>query len=267
MSTLTEALRIEYQQLFDSCQIRPERTAEVDAVASRIIASEARYRSVADPLRVPWYVAGVIHSLEANLRFDRHLHNGDPLVARTVQVPRGHPRAGQPPFTWEQSATDALVLERYASWTDWSISGILFKWESYNGFGYRKYHPDVKSPYLWCFTEHYTRGKYVADGTWSASAPSKQVGAAAILRRLAERGVVDAASRVSNPALARAVKRTDGILRYSGNAVAPGGVELQVFLNRFPGIFLREDGKLGTRSSDAFEKVFAHRLAGDPRDE
>jgi lysozyme family protein len=264
-SAISAALRTEYQQLFDTCQIRPERRAEIDAVALKVIAGESRYRGVADPLRVPWYVVGVIHSLEANLRFDRHLHNGDPLTARTVQVPRGRPRDGSPPFTWEQSAADALAVEGYTQWSDWSIPGILFKWESYNGMGYRRFHPEVKSPYLWSYTNHYTRGKYVADGTWSATTVSRQAGAAAILRRLAERGAVDAKSQVTDPQLARALSKAGGALRFSGNAVAPGGVELQKFLNQFPGIFLREDGKLGEKSSDAYRQVFGQRLAGDPR--
>ena len=48
--------------------------------------------------------------------------------------------------------------------------------------------------------------------------------------------------------------------------MTPGGIELQQFLNRFPGIFLREDGKLGPNSSAAYRQVFGHYLAGDPRE-
>ena len=56
-----------------------------------------------------------------------------------------------------------------------------------------------------------------------------------------------------------------GGLRYQPDAVQPGAVALQQFLNRVPGVFLREDGKLGQRSSDAYKAVFGHYLAGDPR--
>lgn len=265
MPKLTEALRAEYQTLFDTCQIRPERQAEVNAAAAKIIAAEARYRGVGDPIGVPWYVIGVVHSLEAGSRFDRHLHNGDPLSARTVQVPKGRPPAGQAPFTWEQSANDALAFDKYLTWSDWSVPGILFKWESYNGWGYRSYHPEVKSPYLWSYTSHYTKGKYVADGTWSPTAVSKQTGAAALLRRLAERGIVSAQSFGTDPQLAKALAKSRGALRYRPNAVTPGGAELQKFLNQFPGIFLREDGKLGEKTSDAYRQVFGQYLAGDPR--
>jgi lysozyme family protein len=265
MPTLTDALRAEYQSLFDTCQIVPAQQPTLNAIADKIMAAQARYEGVAGPLGVPWYVVGVLHSLEAGLRFDRHLHNGDPLTARTVQVPAGRPRTGAPPFTWEQSADDALRLEKYDSWSDWSVPGILFRWESYNGWGYRQFHPDVKSPYLWSFTNHYSRGKYVADGTWSPTAVSKQVGCAAILRRLAERGAMDAPSFARNDKLADALQKSGGALRFQPNSVTPGGVELQQFLNQFPGIFLREDGKLGPRTSDAYKQVFGHYLAGDKR--
>lgn len=265
MAKLTDALRAEYQALFDTCQIRPERQAEINATAEKIIVAEARYRGVGDPLGVPWYVIGVIHSLEAGLSFERHLHNGDPLSARTVQVPKGRPAAGQPPFTWEQSANDALALDKYTAWADWSVPGILYKWESYNGWGYRGYHPDVKTPYLWSYTNHYKSGKYVADGTWSQTTVSKQAGAAAILRRLAERGAVSATSFSNDAKLAAALQKSGGALRYKPSVVTPGGIELQQFPNRFPGIFLREDGKLGERTSDAYRQVFGHYLEGDSR--
>lgn len=265
MPTLSTALRNEYQQLFDTCQIKTDCASIVDKMASQIIANEARYRSVADPLGVPWYVVGVIHAMEAGLDFSCHLHNGDPLTARTVNVPANRPKTGQPPFTWEASATDALTLDRYPQWTDWSIPGILFKWESYNGWGYRNCHPEVKSPYLWASTNQYTCGKYVKDGIWSPTAVSKQAGAAALLRRLAEKGVVDAASHTKEPALAAAVAGSGAALRYNPKVVTPGGIALQHFLNQFPGIFLREDGKLGALTSAAYKQVFGHYLLGDPR--
>lgn len=265
MPKLSEALRAEYQSLFDSCQIDAAQQPAINAQVDRILAARARYDGVAGPIGVPWYVVGVLHSMEAGLRFDRHLHNGDPLGARTVQVPRGRPAGGTPPFTWEASAADALQCEGYASWTDWSVPGILFKWELYNGWGYRRHHPDVKSPYLWSMTNHYISGKYVADGVWSATARSKQIGAAALLRRLAERGAMEAASFTAHPALADAIERGRPALRYLPQREQPRGLELQQFLNGFPGIFLREDGLLGPRTSDAVRQVLGQRLVGDRR--
>jgi lysozyme family protein len=181
---LTAKLKGEYQLLYESCLIRPERLAEIDAIVKKLKANRKRYQAVAKPLGMPWYAVGLIHGLEASFNFGAHLHNGDPLNARTTRVPAGRPKAGAPPFTWEQSAADALAYQGFGSWKDWSVPGILFKLESYNGWGYRQYHPDVPSPYLWSFSNHYKRGKYVGDGDWSATTVSAQCGAAVVLKRL-----------------------------------------------------------------------------------
>lgn len=267
MPSLTLALRKEYQSLFDTCQIRFDKQSMVQKVANSIVDARARYGNVGQKLKVPWYVIGVIHNMEGGLNFNTHLHNGDPLTERTKHEPAGYPKTGSPPFTWEDSAVDALTLQGYDAWTDRSIPGILFKWEAFNGWGYRKYHPEVKSPYLWSFTNHYTSGKYVEDGTWNPITVSKQVGAACLLRRLAELGELEKVEfDTMEPDLADALAGAkSGVLRYAPELVTPGGKALQAFLNSFPGIFLREDGKLGQRTSDAYRLVFGHYLAGDPR--
>ena len=255
-------LKNEYQGLFDRCTLRPARRAEVDAVVGRIEAGRPRYAKVAKQVGIPWYVVGIIHNMEASLRFDRHLHNGDPLTARTKNWPPGRPKAGNPPFTWEASAVDALRLTGMDKWTDWSIPGTLFKLEGYNGFGYRQHHPDVLSPYLWSFSNHYTSGKYVADGRWSQTAVSAQCGAAVILRRMAEKGLLDAKA-VAAPKRAGA-GAAKPLLRYSNTPISHGD-ELQKFLNTLPGIFVAVDGAPGEKSSDAFRAVTGRYLAGDPR--
>ena len=185
MAALTNAHRRRYELLYESCLTRPNRKASVNALAKKIRANRKRYEKVGKAVGVPWYVVGIIHSLEASGNFTRHLHNGDPLSARTLHVPAGRPKTGKPPFTWEQSAIDALRGRGLGTWSDWSIPGTLYQLEAYNGFGYRDHHPNVPSPYLWSFSNHYTRGKYVADGRFSASAVSQQVGAALLLKQLA----------------------------------------------------------------------------------
>jgi lysozyme family protein len=252
---LTAALRREYEQLFATCEIRSERIAATNAIVEKLLAARRRYGALETALGTPWFVPAVIHSLEAGLRFDRHLHNGDPLDARTVRVPAGRPPRGTPPFTWEQSAQDALQLKGFHEWQDWSVAGVLYKLEQYNGWGYRQFHPDVLSPYLWSFSTHYRRGKYVADGKFDPNAISEQCGAAVLLRRMVDRGLI--------PEWAK--PQEGPFLRYSGGTVLPKGQELQAFLNTFPGVELQEDGKLGPRSSDAFRRVTGHRLFGDPR--
>lgn len=199
---LTEALRAEYAQLFTKAAIRPEYAATVASVADRIVSPthRPRYAAVAAATGVPALVVGIIHSLEAGLRFDCHLHNGDPLSARTVHVPAGRPARGEPPFAWEDSAADALCRQGLDRWTDWTQPGLAFVLERYNGWGYRRYHPRVKSPYLWGGTTAYTAGKYVADGTWSDDAVSRQCGGMAVLRRLLETGRADLPGTGAAPA-------------------------------------------------------------------
>ncbi len=150
-ASLTSALRAEYDGLFARAAIRPERQPVVMAVARRMADSNhwPRYEVVADELGCPAHLVALIHAMECGLRFDRHLHNGDSLEARTVHVPKGRPKSGTPPFTWEESAVDALALHHLDAWVDWSLAGLAYVLERYNGWGYRRHHPEVPSPYLW----------------------------------------------------------------------------------------------------------------------
>ncbi|MBC9250443.1 hypothetical protein A9179_09180 [Pseudomonas alcaligenes] len=262
---LTSALRSEYENLFNSCQIRPAKAGDVETLVQQLQSNSARYQRVGQKLGIPWGFIAVVHNLESSQRFDRHLHNGDPLSARTVQVPAGRPKAGNPPFTWEQSAEDALLLKKLGSSTDWSLAGTLYQLELYNGFGYRLYHPHVLSPYLWGYSNHYDSGKYVQDGTWSDSAVSKQCGAAVLLRRMAERGLIEFADQPRPAARAEPL-----VVGYSMQASAdPAQVQrvesLQLWLNGFPGVFVKVDGIPGQRTSEAYRLVTGSYLPGDPR--
>src|SRR5436190_22259234 len=146
---LTETLRSEYENLFNQCAIRAEHAAAIESIASKLMTNKPRYDAVADEIGVPWFFVGAVHNMESSLNFMCHLHNGDPLTARTVQVPAGRPKTGEPPFTWEDSAEDALSMKSLSAQTDWSLAGTLYQLERYNGWGYRLYHPHVLSPYLW----------------------------------------------------------------------------------------------------------------------
>jgi len=155
----TDALRAEYENLFNCCIIRPERVSAIDVMVSKLLANRIRYQQVGENTGIPWFFVAVIHNMEASLSFTRHLHNGDPLTGRTFQVPKGRPLRGNPPFSWEESAVDALNLRKLGPQTDWSLSGLLYQIEGYNGWGYRLYHPYVPTPYLWSFANHYRSGK------------------------------------------------------------------------------------------------------------
>lgn len=199
----TPALKREYEERFARMQIRPEYAVQVDAVVDRIERRMDDYRAVEKLTGVPAAVVGIIHIREASGRFDRHLHNGDPLTARTVQVPAGRPPTGSPPFRWLDSAIDALTMPGHAlhKWDDWSIGGIAYVLEKFNGFGYRLYHSSVPSPYLWGATTEYSRGMYVADGEWDDNAVNRNPGGMAMLKRMMERGLVpgDAAAEPAKP--------------------------------------------------------------------
>lgn len=170
-----------YADMYSIAQIRPEKLAEVKWVATKIRANKARYEAVATAIGCPWYVVGVIHFMEGGGKFTTHLHNGDPLTAKTVNVPKGRP-AGNPPFSWEFSAIDALTLTGWKDTANASMQVILDKLEAYNGLGYKR--KKVPSPYLWSFTQFYTKGKYVADGKYDMNAVSKQPGVVAIMKEL-----------------------------------------------------------------------------------
>jgi lysozyme family protein len=192
MVDFTDALRREYEGLIARARIRPENVAQADGILDRIFLERnfQRYLNVSERTGVPPHIVAIIHSLEVSGRFDGHLHNGDPLTAKTTHVPRNRPSTGAPPFDWADSAVDALRNLR--SWDDWSLPGICYVLERYNGFGYRNHHPHVKSPYLWSFTNIYSSGKYTSDGRWSDTAVSRQCGGIALLLRMIGTGRIPA---------------------------------------------------------------------------
>lgn len=187
-AVLSRLLRQEYQQRFDAAKVLPARQEVVAQSVRKILANRPRYERLTKSMTMPWYFLAIIHGMEADFRFDSHLHNGDPLTGRTVRVPAGRPVQGKPPFNWEESAMDAIAVNRYDKWNDWSIAGMLVAWERHNGFGYRQY--GVNSPYVWSCTDLYARGRYVADGRFEANAESRQCGAVAMLKGLIATGSV-----------------------------------------------------------------------------
>jgi lysozyme family protein len=256
---LTPKLRDEYQNLFDTCVIRPERQTEIEKLANAILKNKTRYEAVAGPLNAPWFFVGAVHCMEASLDFNTHLHNGDSLKKQTVQVPAGRPKGSAGPFTWEVSADDALRLKKIEQIADWSVPSLLFQLERYNGFGYRNRPEPIPTPYLWSYANHYSKGKFIADGKYSPTAVSKQAGCAVILRRLAERGDIAFADTPAPDAgaLPQVV--------FAPSTFSAEAKLLQEALNKFPGIFVKPDGFAGEKTSDAFRKVTGHFLHGDPR--
>lgn len=181
---LTDNLKAEYLDLWYRCKLVPEREKKLDFLVKKINNSYSVYNHVGVETKVPWWVVGCIHILESDGNFNTHLYNGDPLTARTVHEPKGRPVVGSPPFAWEESAIDSLKYENFDKWGDWSIPGTLYRIESYNGFGYRRYHPECLSPYLWAGTNLYTKGKYGSDGRFNPELASKEIGVVPLLKLL-----------------------------------------------------------------------------------
>jgi lysozyme family protein len=176
-----QALAGEYLACFDACQPAADQLSPIAWFGDNVVKSRGTYAHVGAGLGIPWYFIGLLHGMECGFNFGTHLHNGDPLLACTVNDPKGRPPTN-PPFTWSDSALDALTLEHFTNQTDWSLPMVLFRLERYNGFGYRR--QGLRTPYLWSFSNLYSRGKYVADGRFDPHAVSKQCGAAVALRRL-----------------------------------------------------------------------------------
>lgn len=175
-----------YSDLFVSSYVLPAKVMQVLRLVDRIEKARYQYEDVEDGTGIPWWCVAAIHNLESSLNFSCHLHNGDPLTARTTHVPAGRPVAGTPPFEWSVSASDALS----STWrpTSWNLDGCLEFMERYNGLGYRKY--GIYSPYLWSFTNLYVSGLFVADGKFDPFSVSGEVGAAALLKSMEEQGLV-----------------------------------------------------------------------------
>jgi len=179
-----------YFALFESCIITASVLPEVDRTIDRIKLGQSQYLQVETATSVPWYVVALIHSLECDLNFREHLHNGDSLDNYTTDDPAGRPQVGHgPPFTWLESAIDAIQYDRLDEFSDWDVARICYECESFNGWGYRAY--SINSPYLWAGCQHYTAGKFIADHEFSATAVSDQIGAAVLLRRMVDTDVVE----------------------------------------------------------------------------
>ena len=179
-----------HSERYKQAVISPSKIVEVSAAATKISQNKPRYERIEKLTGCPWWVVGCIHMMEAGGKknpFAGHLHNGDPLTDKTVNVPKGRP-LGNPPFSWEASAVDAIqFMERNnRTWRllkgQWDMESCLNKLEAYNGLGYRR--KGVPSPYLWSFTDQYTSGKYVLDGKYDPNAVSKQPGVVAIMKAL-----------------------------------------------------------------------------------
>lgn len=154
--------------------------------------------SVPETKGIPWYVIALIHYIECGFNFSKHLFNGDALSDYTHKFPPGYPHLNhKPPFTFEESAVNALKYESFDKIDHWNVPVILKNLEKYNGFGYEMYQ-NMNSPYLWSGSDIYTKGKYVEvknNGIWKTQFNpedvSSQIGTAVILKRMELRALIN----------------------------------------------------------------------------
>ena len=138
----------------------------------RIESHRADYEQLPDKLGspgVPWYAIAFIHSLESDLDFHPHLHNGDPLKGRTVHEPRNmpvNPPADSVRYTWHESAFDALKHDGALRNRDWTVEESSTSLSDSTGLDIAE---GILSPYLWSFSNHCEEGKSSA----TASSPDK----------------------------------------------------------------------------------------------
>ncbi len=201
---LNEILKEDYNSKYESAKVKPEYRTEVESIVLKIAAARDRYEAVQAQTGIPWFLVGTIHQMECGDRkrpFDCHLYNGDPLTHKTIHEPPGRPLVWPPADPkadlWVTSAVDSLRYQGFDVWRDWTPAGTLYKVELWNGWGYRK--RGVANPYLWSYTQHYRKGKYIEIkakdsnryvSVYDPDLVSKQPGVVAILKKGEERGLV-----------------------------------------------------------------------------
>ena len=173
---------IDYQNKWNSMIPRPQYLSQIKSSAALCLRGKEEYQKAAKVTGLPWELIAVIHKMEGNCDMKACLANGERIIGtgrKTTLVPRG-----KGPFnSFHESAIDSIGSEsRRPIGFRWDVPNTLFYLEMYNGFGPRN--KGYPSAYIWSYTNHYSKGKYIADGVWSAEAVSKQCGAAIILKEL-----------------------------------------------------------------------------------
>jgi lysozyme family protein len=172
-----DQIKSKYAVMWQEMKLASTRTSQIRIIASRILASKTRYQKVAEIVKRPWWFIACLHYRESSLNFHGHLHNGDPLTQRTTHVPAGKPTHGSPPFTWEESAIDALSSRSIPAIE--SIEAFAYGAEDYNGWGYWMH--GYTSSYLWAWSNQHALGKFTADHHYDATVEDKQCGVMPIL--------------------------------------------------------------------------------------
>jgi lysozyme family protein len=167
--------RESYTNILAKFAIKPDKQTEINSLVEKFIATRQRYSAVAHMTGVPDDCIFAIHYRESSLNFKTCLHNGDKLPGPTTHVPKG-----RGPFnSWEEAAIDAIALEKGKFPLEWNIEGRLAFCEAFNGLGYKK--RNLQSPYIFSWSNGYSKGKYVGDGVYNPDFVDQQCGCAPII--------------------------------------------------------------------------------------
>lgn len=262
------ALKAEYEH--DISIMRVTRLGAVDEVARRLTRPQvlARYDEVKAKLGIPDVVQATICERESGSDFSRSPAQGDRWDRVSVNVPRG-----RGPFSsWLESAVDAFhnVDHLDDNSAPWSLPYACWKWEIYNGFGYRAH--GRRSPYVVGGTNLQQPGKYTSDGHFDPGTMDTQLGCLPVAVRMIELvpalAFGDAIAIVSAPSVVPAPSPPP-----AGTGGAVTGVKwIQDSLNRLMAPdedLLVVDGSYGRRTREAVRAfqaahgLLADGLAGD----
>lgn len=178
-------------------KVLPKFVPTLQVAAKKLLTDDAKahFKELEKRTSVPWPVIAVIKMREAgdDPRWEKSIAQGDPWNIRSTHVP-----AGRGPFkNWYDAGEDALknCAPFAARWPDWTPGGAVALLIKYNGLGYDngptdyitgKRYPPEPSPYAWAMSDQYVTGKFVADHKYRHDVVDSQVGAAPLLRVMAD---------------------------------------------------------------------------------
>lgn len=174
------SLKGEYERLLATVKVT--RVAAAKAAADQVFKNGNRYIAAGAATGVPWPFIGVLDQRESDCNPTRGLGQGDPWNKVSTHVPKG-----KGPFaSWVDAAKYYI---HYDGLDDppapWDMPVACWEGEKWNGFGPRN--KGIFTGYLWAGTNHYTRGKYVADSVWDGGEVDQQLGIVAVLYMMAQR--------------------------------------------------------------------------------
>ena len=163
----------------------PDRIDEINHVATRLTqrANLGFYNEVFDLIKVPQVIQATICEREDGNDFTKNPAQGDPWNRRSIHVPRNRGPFG----SWVEAAVDAWTVcdQLYVlSVPAWSLAYSCWKWEGYNGFGYRAH--GIRTPYVLGGTNLQQPGKYISDGSFDPNHMDTQLGALPVAMRMIE---------------------------------------------------------------------------------